>query len=232
MCVMSEIEREQVIEEIVAAEEETSEKDPAVCEDSAEEKPAPVPSESASKSWLSTLYELMGNVALALIIVTALFSFCFRQVVVDGASMNDTLAHGDRLLLQTVFYEVERQDIVVIYQEDEPEKPLIKRVIALGGDSLRLNPRANGGMGEVYLKKAGENDWELLNEPYVQYPMGWGIGGDLLAETEITVPQGHVFVMGDHRNDSKDSRSPSVGCVKAENVVGGVLFSLIPFKGV
>ncbi len=175
------------------------------------------------KSWLYTMYELMGNVAVALLLVTVLLGFCFRQVVVDGDSMNDTLEDKDRLLLQTVLYTPEREDIVVIYQEEEPEKPLIKRVIALGGDAVKLNPVTN----EVYLKKAGENDWELLNEPYVHYPLGWGIVWD--EDNEIVVPEGHVFVMGDHRNDSRDSRT--IGCIKEENVVGGALLRLFPFGG-
>jgi len=177
----------------------------------------------AEKSWLSTMYELMGNVAVALLLVTLLLGFCFRQVVVDGASMNDTLADKDRLLLQTVFYTIEREDIVVIYQEEEPEKPLIKRVIATGGDAVRLDPSTN----EVYLKKAGENDWELLREPYVHYPLGWGIAWD--DDNEIVVPAGELFVLGDHRNDSRDSRT--LGCIKEENVVGGVLLRLFPFSG-
>ena len=186
------------------------------------EEPAESTAPANEKSWLNTLYELMGNVAVALLLVTVLLGFCFRQVVVDGASMNDTLADKDRLLLQTVFYTIEREDIVVIYQEDEPEKPLIKRVIALGGDAVKLDPLTN----EVYLKKAGENAWKLLDEPYVNYPLGWGIVWD--EDNEIVVPAGEVFVLGDHRNDSRDSRT--LGCIKEENVVGGVILSLFPFK--
>ncbi len=226
---MSEMEREQLLEEVVT---ETIETETNAVEDTDETVVASEPKHSKkaeSKSWLSTWYELMGNVAVALIIVTVLFSFCFRQVVVDGASMNDTLAHGDRLLLQTIFYSVERGDIVVVYQENYPKKPLIKRVIATGGDTLVLKPNANSGMGEVYLKKAEKNDWELLNEPYVHYPLMWGVWGSR-ETTEITVPEGQVFVMGDHRNDSHDSRA--IGCIKETDVVGGVLFSLVPFKGV
>lgn len=181
------------------------------------------PAPREEKSWLHTMYELMGNVAVALLLVTVLLGFCFRQVVVDGNSMNDTLNNKDRLLLQTVFYTPEREDIVVIYQEEEPQKPLIKRVIALGGDAVRMNPVTN----EVYLKKAGENDWELLSEPYVHYPLGWGITWD--EDNEIVVPAGEVFVLGDHRNDSRDSRT--IGCIKEENVVGGVLIRLFPFGG-
>ncbi len=188
------------------------------------EEDVPLPMAPVSeKSWIATAYELMGNLVVALVLITVLFGFCFRQVVVDGDSMNDTLTHGDRLLLQTVFYTVEREDIVVIYQEEEPEKPLIKRVIALGGDAVRLQPTTN----EIYIKKAGENDWELLVEDYVNYPMGWGIAWD--EDNEIVVPQGEVFVLGDHRNNSRDSRA--IGCIKEENVVGGVLWRLFPFGG-
>ena len=122
-----------------------------VAEPAAEET-AVVSAPVEEKSWLHTMYELMGNIAVALLLITVLLGFCFRQVVVDGNSMNDTLNNKDRLLLQTVFYTPEREDIVVIYQEEEPEKPLIKRVIALGGDAVRMNPVTN----EVYLKKAGE----------------------------------------------------------------------------
>ncbi len=226
---MSDIEREQVIAEIAGEKIQIEEEKIDQLEEPAADTIFKKAKSSRPKSWLSTWYELMGNVTVALIVVTLVFSFCFRQVVVDGRSMNDTLAHGDRLLLQTMFYTIEHGDIVVIYQEDEPQKPLIKRVIATGGDSLRLNPQAKNGLGEVYLKKAGENAWKLLDEPYVHYPMGWGIGGSQ-REVEITVPAGEVFVLGDHRDDSKDSRS--IGCIKEENIVGGVLFSLIPFKGV
>ena len=62
----------------------------------------------------------------------------------------------------------------------------------------------------------------------MNYPLGWGIAWD--EDNEIVVPEGHVFVLGDHRNDSRDSRT--IGCIKEENVVGGVLWRLLPFGGV
>ena len=176
------------------------------------------------QSWLRTAYDLFGNIIVALIVVSVIFSFCFRQVVVDGASMNDTLANQDRLVLQTAFYTPDRGDIVVIYQENEPEKPLIKRVIALEGDSLRLDVEKN----EVHLKKAGQNNWVLLDESaYVNYPLAWGVGGNR-GVSEVEVPAGHIFVMGDHRNNSNDSRY--LGCISVEDVVGRALLRVYPMK--
>ena len=176
------------------------------------------------QSWLRTAYDLFGNIIVALIVVSVIFSFCFRQVVVDGASMNDTLANQDRLVLQTAFYTPDRGDIVVIYQENEPEKPLIKRVIALEGDSLRLDVEKN----EVHLKKAGQNNWVLLDESaYVNYPLAWGVGGNR-GVSEVEVPAGHIFVMGDHRNNSNDSRY--LGCISVDDVVGRAFLRVYPMK--
>lgn len=225
---MDEFEKEPTVEaeETVLSSEEIADAVPAAAEETAAPNEPIAASEVDPKSWLHTMYELMGNVAIALTLVTVLFSFCFRQVVVDGDSMNDTLTNRDRLLLQTMFYSIDRGDIVVIYQPDEPQKPLIKRVIAKGGDSLRLDVEKN----EVHLKKAGEGDWELLSEPYVHYPLFRGIDDTVEGEENdtITVPEGAVFVLGDHRNNSRDSRM--IGCIQEENVVGTVLLRVFPFS--
>ncbi len=177
-------------------------------------------------SALENAYDLMDNLIAALLVLMVLFCFLFRLVGVDGKSMNDTLADKDRLILQTAFYTPSRGDIVVIYQESEPDKPLIKRVIAAGGDSLRLDVENDA----VYLKTAGTSEWVKLNEPYVHYPLAWGI---LWEESdEVTVPEGHVFVLGDHRNNSRDSRYESVGFVPNEDVIGRAIFRVAPFDSI
>lgn len=197
--------------------EQTVEAEETVVEDTPAE-------EKKKQSWLHTAYDLFGNIIVALIVVSAIFSFCFRQVVVDGASMNDTLANQDRLVLQTAFYTPARGDIVVLYQKNEPDKPLIKRVIALEGDSLRLDVEKN----EVHLKKAGQNNWELLDESaYVNYPLAWGVGGNK-GVSEVEVPAGYIFVMGDHRNNSNDSRY--LGCIPMDDVVGRAFLRVYPTK--
>ena len=205
------------------------ERDVPVCaEESVEETELEVSAEESkreekSKSHLKSVYELFSTILVALVVVMAIFSLCFRQVVVDGDSMNDTLQNHDRLLLWTAFYTPERGDIVVVYQEDEPDEPLIKRVIAVAGDTLRLDVSENA----VYLKKAGTTDEVLLDESaYVNYPLGWGIYWT--QEEAVTVPEGHIFVMGDHRNDSKDSRT--IGFVSTEDVVGHAVFRIFPFN--
>lgn len=185
--------------------------------------------EKSKTTLLESAYDLMDNLIVALLAVTVIFSFFFRLVGVDGASMNDTLADKDRLVLQTAFYTPDHGDIVVIYQESQPEEPLIKRVIATAGDSLRLDVENNA----VYLKLAGENEWKLLDESdYVHYPLGWGIGwtDESGIENEVTVPDGCLFVMGDHRNNSRDSRYESIGFVPVEDVIGRAIFRVYPLS--
>lgn len=180
-------------------------------------------------SLLETAYDLMDNLIAALLVVTIIFCFFFRLVGVDGQSMLDTLQDEDRLILQTAFYTPARGDVVVVYQEHKPEEPLIKRVIATGGDSLRLDVENNA----VYLKTAGATDWVQLDESaYVHYPLSWGIywTDDSGIENQVTVPEGHVFVMGDHRNNSLDSRYESVGFVPVEEVIGRAIFRVSPIE--
>lgn len=173
-------------------------------------------------SALENAYDLMDNLIAALLVLMVLFCFLFRLVSVDGKSMNDTLENKDRLILQTAFYTPSRGDIVVIYQENEPGKPLIKRVIATGGDSLRLDVENNA----VYLKTSGTDEWVKLDEPYAHYPLAWGILWE--ESNEVTVPEGHLFVMGDHRNNSRDSRYESVGFVPEADVIGRAFFRVAP----
>lgn len=184
-----------------------------------------VVTQKPQSTMLETVYDLMDNLIVALLVVAVIFTFFFRVIAVHGASMNDTLQDQDRLLLQTAFYTPQRGDIVVIYEEDNPDKPLIKRVIAVGGDSLRLDVQNNA----VYLKEAGTDSWTLLDESeYVHYPLAWGIYWS--ESNEVTVPEGHVFVMGDHRNNSRDSRYESVGFVPADDVIGHAFFRIQPIS--
>lgn len=169
-------------------------------------------------SGVEAFYEWMEAAVFSLVLVTLVFSFFFRIVGVDGDSMMDTLLDHDRLILRSAFYTPDYGDIIVIYRADDPE-PLIKRVIAMEGDTIRLDLEKN----EVYL------NGELLEEPYIDYPLRRGIEWDEDGDNEVTVPEGKLFVLGDHRNNSKDSRDEAVMFVDANNVMGEAVFRLFPF---
>ncbi len=162
---------------------------------------------------LENVYDWVEITVLALVLVGLLFAFFIRIVGVDGGSMNDTLAHGDRLILTKAFYSPQRGDIVVVRRENDT--PLIKRVIAVGGDTIEIDP----------------NDFTVilngkkLNEPYVHYPT-------LLFDMTgpVTVPDGYVFIMGDHRDNSHDSRKNDIGLVSADRILGKAVWRLTPFS--
>ena len=147
----------------------------------------------------------------AFLIPYLLFTFLFRVVGVEGDSMMDTLYGGDRLILCPALSSPDRGDIVVINRYTD--EPLVKRVIGVAGDTLEIDEelhrvRLNG---------------ELLDEPYVQYPTpAYDMTG------EVAVPEGYVFVMGDHRNDSHDSRAADIGLVPVDDIVGWAAFRIWP----
>ncbi len=164
-------------------------------------------------SLLENILDFVEVAVFALVMVAILFAFFIRIVAVDGDSMNDTLMHQDHLVLTKAFYTPDYGDIVVIGRDNS--MPLIKRVIAKEGDTIYIDPKTL----EVIL------NGEVLDEPYVHYD-------NLLYDlTEpVTVPEGHVFVMGDHRNNSHDSRKETLGCVPVDHIVGKAIWRFMPYE--
>lgn len=157
------------------------------------------------------VYEWVGAMVSALLALIVLFTFVLRIVGVDGDSMQPTLQNNDRLILWTLSDQYERGDIVVV--ERFGKEPLIKRVIGVPGDRIRIE-----GSGEVYINN------ELLDEPYIQ-----GLTVQRDTKEPLTVPQGCLFVMGDNRAISLDSRVDDIGPVSIKKVVGKVLLRVWPF---
>lgn len=146
------------------------------------------------------------------LVIAVAFFLCFRLVEVSGISMDSTFSDGDVTLVNSIFYsEANRGDVVVIEATDT-SVPLIKRVIAKGGDTIDIDFET----GTVTVNN------EVLSEDYIKEPTYLNEGA---FEYPVTVPEGHYFVMGDNRNQSIDSRSPLVGFVPNEHIIGTVMIN-------
>ncbi len=164
------------------------------------------------KQPFSDLFDWVSSLIVALVAVVVVFTLFFRIVSVDGHSMDDTLSDGERLVLVTTFYHIDRGDVVVIYRKGE--EPLIKRVVALAGDTVDVNDET----GKVIL------NGKEIDEPFVKG--GITVRRDL--PENYTVPEGCVFAMGDNRSDSLDSRI--LGPFTTDQILGVVAWRLWPLK--
>ena len=154
-----------------------------------------------------------------LVVILLVFLLLFRVVVVSGPSMNTTLVHGDYLLLiNNLFYsEPKYGDIVVISKDSFKEgEPIIKRVIATEGQWVDIDFDA----GIVYV------NGNALDEPYTNTHTNLYEGVNF----PLMVGEDCIFVMGDNRNESKDSRSPEIGQVDKREVLGKAIFLFLPGK--
>ena len=154
-----------------------------------------------------------------LVVILLVFLLLFRVVVVSGPSMNTTLVHGDYLLLiNNLFYrEPSQGDIVVISKASFKDgEPIIKRVIATEGQWVDIDFDA----GVVYVNGTA------MEEPYTNTPTNLYEGIDF----PLMVDDGCIFVMGDNRNESKDSRSPEIGEIDKREVLGKAIFLFLPGK--
>ena len=186
----------------------------AELEQAGRKKPSPIPAPEEKINWKREILEWAFTLGLAAFAALLLFGYVFRFVMVEGASMEPALQNGDHLVMRNVFYTPDSGDIVILSSDTGLDKPLVKRVIATGGQSVSLED------GTVYV------DGEPLAEPYV--PETWTDTGDF--QYPLTVPEGCVFVMGDNRNHSTDSRSSLIGMVPEDEVLGKVIFRLFPFS--
>ena len=157
-------------------------------------------------------YEALISAALVLVLV---FSFVFRIIQVDGSSMVPTMTNGDKLIVWGAGYTPQRGDVVIVDSYTAYGKPLVKRVIAKGGDTVSID----------YSTGTVEVNGEVLQEDYIAEPTY--LGYDL--QFPYTVPEGTVFLMGDNRNESLDSRSSYIGCIDERDILGKVLVCFMPF---
>ena len=170
---------------------------------------------------LQWLYEWVQALVGVVLAVVLLFTFAVRVVLVSGPSMRETLQHQDCLLVMNAHLcgGFEAGDIVIIRKESFKDgEPIVKRVIATEGQTVDIDFTA----GAVYV------DGQLLEETYIREPTHLEEG----LEFPVTVPEGCVFVMGDNRNASTDSRDARLGCVDERYIMGRVYFTLFPVKNI
>jgi signal peptidase I len=165
---------------------------------------------------VSEVYDWVSCIVAALLICVTVFVFFARVVGVIGSSMVPTLHDTDKVIISDLFYKPEYGDIVVLRKETFDEKPIVKRVIATEGQTVNIDFER----GIVYV------DGEALEENYINDLTHNAID----FEGEITVPEGQVFVMGDNRNRSTDSRDDRIGCVDTRYIMGKVLLRIWPIS--
>ena len=166
-------------------------------------------------------YGWIRDIIIALLIAGTILLF-FKPIVVKQESMQPTFYSNDYVIVSrqayNLFGDVERGDVIVfksdLVDENGEQKHLIKRVTAVGGDTIEIRD------GYVYL------NGEMLDEPYVAEE---GISGEM---GSVTVEEGKMFVMGDNRRVSQDSRSPELGQVEESSIVGKVVLRIYPFDSI
>ncbi len=172
---------------------------------------------SARRARRRELFDWVESCVDALVLLLLVFVFLVRTATVSGSSMVPTLHDRERLLLwQVGCRDPQYGDIVVVDRAGTGEPPVIKRVIGRAGDWIDIDFSA----GEV------RRNGELLNEPYIYEPTY--TFRDM--EFPVVVPDGTVFVLGDNRNHSLDSRDRSIGMVDLRQIMGRAVFRLYPFE--
>lgn len=163
------------------------------------------------------LYEWVQSLVGSVLVVVAIFTFVIRMMGVDGHSMLNTLQHGDRLLVvnSMLYHDYKYGDIVILRKNGVfDDDPIVKRVIAVEGQTVGID----FAEGIVYV------DGEALEEDYIREPTYTAEG----TEFPLTVPEGSIFVMGDNRNGSSDSRDYRLGTVDTRYVIGKAAFLIFP----
>lgn len=164
----------------------------------------------------SELYEWVRSFVTAVLTIVLVFSFVVRMMGVQGPSMRQTLQEGDRLLVLNapLVREYRQGDIVIARKQSFSKDPIVKRVIAVGGQTVDIDFSS----GTVYV------DGTALDEDYINDRTYTDEGTSF----PLTVPEGSVFLMGDNRNMSTDSREPRIGTVDTRYLIGKAVFLLFP----
>lgn len=164
----------------------------------------------------NSLFDWCEAMIFSLTLVVVVFTFFFRLIAVDGTSMLPTLHHGDMMIVSGLGYTPAHGDIVVVNKETAAFGPVVKRVIGMSGDTIDIN----FATGDVIV------NGQILDEPYINERTYTPEG----MQFPLTVPEGQLFLLGDNRNGSSDSRDPRLGLVDVRYVIGKVRGIVFPFE--
>lgn len=186
--------------------------------------PDSTPSSPQKKTSLfKSTIEQIELIIIAFAIIILIFSFVTRTCEVSGASMEDTLYHKETVLISNLFYSPERGDIIVFHQTGEKyNEPIVKRVIGLPGDTVKIEYINNSMLVTV---TDAQGNSQTLEEDYIKYTQT-----GFYSNSVTYVEDGHLFVLGDNRSVSADSRSQDIGQIDQRRILGKVILRLTPFS--
>lgn len=173
------------------------------------------------KRIINFIMDILETVTFVGSIFIVVYLFIMQPHQVKGHSMDTTFANGDYIITSKISYRLnppKKGDVVVFKSPSNPDIDYIKRIIAVAGDTIKISG------SDVYVNKI------KINEPYIHSKTRTFENGFLKENQEITVPDGHIFVMGDNRERSSDSRE--FGFVPLNDVIGKVIFRYYPFNAI
>ena len=171
--------------------------------------------EPLDNSGVAGVYDILRSVFISVSILILIITFVFTMVIVDGRSMQHTLESGDKIIVTKMGYQPKDGDVIVVGKSEEGySKPIVKRVIATEGQTLKID----------FENQQVIVDGKVLDEPYISSETIEGT-----AEIPEVIPEGYVFVMGDNRYISMDSRYKDIGLVNVDDIVGKAVFVVFPF---
>ena len=187
-----------------------------------------LPSEKGKKSFTKSFLEQLELIVIFFAIMVLVFTFVCKTCKVVGESMRETLQNGETVLIWNLFYSPGYGDVVVIHDNEALNEPIVKRVIGLPGDKIRVEHTLDYMKTTITHADGSVTVLDSANEDYIRYVDEYGALGHYSEHETYVVNDGEVFVMGDNRLNSMDSRE--LGAYSSNQILGKVVFRIAPFN--